>query len=351
MSNGPQAFTADSGALSHPLVQTDLSVGRAAAKPRVGSAAHGFWRDPGKIGVLSNPRSHRNRLTGVKAPPADAALTVEQPRSPAELANVLARFADEGIDLLIIDGGDGTVRDVITAAAGLFTGWMPRLAVVPSGKTNALALDLGIPRDWTVEDAIAAARANRFAERAPIEIRRRDGEETPPVRGFLFGAGAFVRATSLAQRTHRAGAFNGLAVGLSLSLALAQTFFGSAGNSWRVGERMRIRSDDGREADRHFYILVGSTLENLPLGLKPFGEPRPGLKVLAVDAPPKRMAFHVPALLAGSERAGLRKAGYHRGDPKRFDVSLASGFILDGEFYPGGDLTVAAGEPLLFAVP
>jgi hypothetical protein len=201
-----------------------------------------------------------------------------------------------------------------------------------------------------VRDAVTAARAGRFARRAPIEIAR-DGDDALPLRGFLFGAGAFVRATQLAQRTHRAGAFKGLAVGLSLTLALGQTAFGRASNSWRAGQRMVIRTEDGREVTRDFYLLVGATLENLPLGLKPFGRVRPGLKMLAVEAPPRAMALNVPALLAGSESERLAHAGYHRADPFAFRLSLDAEFILDGEHYPGGELSIATGAPIDFAVP
>lgn len=323
---------------------------RPSAQPRDLVSQRGAGLSPDRVAVISNARSHRNKITGITAPSAELAGLFATPGKPADLSAALARFATEGIDLLVIDGGDGTVRDVITAAPQFFADRLPRIAVVPSGKTNALAIDLGLPASWTVTEAILAARAGRFVERAPIEIAR-VGTAEPPVRGFLFGAGAFVRATALAQRTHRAGAFKGLAVGLSLTLALGQTLFGSKSNAWRTGERMAIVTADGRSATRDFYILIGATLENLPLGLKPFGRPRPGLKVLAVDAPPKAIPLHVPALLAGSQSERLRRAGYHHGDPDSFRLTLAGEFILDGEHYPGGELDIATGAPIDFVTP
>jgi len=345
------AIAADPAALGAPRVLHDGLAMRPAAPARDAAVpARAGWPAPDRVAVISNARSHRNKITGLTAPREDLAQLFATPRKPGELSAALARFAAAGIDLLVIDGGDGTVRDVITAAPQYFGDRLPRIAVVPSGKTNALAIDLGLPAGWTVPDAILAARAGRFASRAPIEIARA-GDPAPPVRGFMFGAGAFVRATALAQRTHRAGAFKGLAVGLSLTFALGQTIFGSRSNAWRAGERMAIVTADGRAATRDFYILLGATLENLPLGLKPFGRPRPGLKVLAVDAPPKAMAFHVPALLAGSESERLRRAGYHHGDPQSFRLTLAGEFILDGEHYPGGELAIATGAPIDFVTP
>src|SRR3546814_15016806 len=73
---------------------------------------------------------------------------------------------------LVVDGGDGTVRDVISAAPAAFGDRMPRMAILPSGKTNALALDLGVPLDWAVADVVEAAARGQFVRRAPIEIYR-----------------------------------------------------------------------------------------------------------------------------------------------------------------------------------
>lgn len=305
---------------------------------------------PERVAVISNPRSHRNKRAGISTVPADLALHVETPASPAELSGTLGRFAAANIDLLVVDGGDGTVRDVISAAAAHFGETLPALAVVPSGKTNALAIDLGLPAQWTVRNAIEAARAGQFASRAPLVIAHQ-GNSATPVRGFLFGAGAFVLATRLAQSTHRAGAFKGIAVGLSLILAISKTMFGRKSNLWRAGEQMVLQADDAAAVERAFYMIFASTLVRLPLGLKPFGHPRAGLKLLAIDAPPKSMAIDVPALLSGSEREGLARHGYHRGDPSAFNLHLSGEFILDGEHYPGGDLEIRTGVPIAFAVP
>lgn len=313
-------------------------------RPRVG---------PHRVGIISNLRSHRNRLGAPGwGAPADGASDIlyRTPRTLPDLSLALLDFAEAGIDLLIVDGGDGTVRDVITCATSIFVHGLPRLAVVPSGKTNALALDLGIPADWTVHDALETAATGKTSGRPPIEILR-PGSTIPDLRGFLFGAGAFVLATGLAQRTHKAGAFKGLAIGLSLAWGIAQTFLGSRDNLWRAGEDMRVRLSDGRATRRRFYMMLGSTLERMPLGLKPFGTVREGLKLLAIDAPPAQLLRAVPLVLSGRESAWLDRAGYHRGDCDSFDLSLERGFILDGELYAGGDLTVRRGAPIRFVVP
>ena len=303
-----------------------------------------------RIGIVFNRRAHRNLQQAGALPTVDLSLDWASPQTAGELSAALARFAASKVDAIVVDGGDGTIRDVITAAAEHFPDGLPRLAVVPSGKTNALALDLGIPRGWTLDDALATIATGRVSQRSPIEIGRTD-RAAPVLRGFLFGAGAFVKATALAQGVHRLGAFRGLAVAMSIGAAVAQTMFAGSGNPWRRGERMRIDLRDGRRIDHRLYLMIASTLERLPLGLKPFGRVRSGLKLLGIDAPPRRMMVSLPALLAGSEAAWLRRAGYHRGDVEQLSVTLSGGFILDGEAFEGGGLTIRRGTPLAFFVP
>jgi hypothetical protein len=351
----PQKVFFDTGAhlVALPLSNGGLAPAFAARagreEPRA-SEVDTVRRPAARIGIVFNRRAHRNLQQAGALPTVDLSLDWASPQTEAELSAALARFAARKVDAIVVDGGDGTIRDVITAAAAHFPKGLPRLAVVPSGKTNALAFDLGIPRDWTLDDALATIATGRVSQRSPIEITRADGS-APVARGFLFGAGAFVKATALAQGVHRLGAFRGLAVAMSIGGAVAQTMFAGAGNPWRQGERMRIELRGGRTIEHRLYLMLASTLERLPLGLKPFGRVRAGLKLLGIDAPPRRMVVSLPALLAGSEADWLRRAGYHRGDAERLDVTLSGGFILDGEAYEGGALSISQGTPLDFYVP
>ena len=304
--------------------------------------------NPIRTGVIHNPRSRWNRRGGPR-PTRDGVLEAA-PATREALDEALARFAAEGLDLLVIDGGDGTVREVLTRAPSHFRQGLPRLAVLPSGKTNALALDLGAPMGWTLEAAMEAAGRGRVTHRAPLEVTRL-GAEAPLVRGFIFGAGVYVRATELAQRTHRLGAFNSLAVALTLAAAAVQTLAAGPGSHWRAGVPMRLQCGDAPAEPKPVFLLLASSLERLPLDVKPFGPPGPGLKTLTVEAPPRRLLRALPPLLAGDEPAWLEAAGYRRGVAGAFDVQLDSRFVLDGESFAGGQLRVAEGAPLAFGAP
>jgi diacylglycerol kinase (ATP) len=298
-----------------------------------------------RTGVILNPWSRRNRRAEARREALPGVLTAA-PHTPEALDEALAAFAAARLDLLAIDGGDGTVREVLTRAIAHFGSSPPPIAVLPSGKTNALALDLGAPLHWTLDEALESCRAGRITRRAPLEVTRA-GEAEPFVRGFILGAGAYVHATDLAQRAHRLGAFNSFAVAITIAAAAVRTLGGGARSPWRHGAYMGL---DGAEP-RPIFVLAASSLKRLPLGLKPFGPPSAELRTLVIDAPPRRLLRALPYVLAGRDAEWLGKAGYHRNVVEGFDLVLDGRFVLDGEAFPAGHLRISRGPELDFVKP
>jgi diacylglycerol kinase (ATP) len=300
-----------------------------------------------RAGVIWNQWSHRNQGSGRRPPlPEDVLdIVVEEPHL---LFGGLRRFASEGIELVIIDGGDGTVREVLTRLPEAYGGRIPRLAVLPNGKTNALALDIEVPLGTTLEQLLASAQAGKPLKRRQCLEVFRPGQKLPERRGFLFGTGAFVRATELAQRSHGLGFFDNAAIGVTLVGAVVRTLLGGGSDPWRKGEP----ADLSFAADpKQWFMVMASTLKRFPLGLKPFGEPREGLKVLSVESPPRRLAQALPTILRGDDAPWLAGSGYRRDDLAGFDIGFRGDFVLDGEIYEGGDLSVRRGPQLEFVIP
>lgn len=268
------------------------------------------------------------------------------------MAEILADFAARRVDCIAIDGGDGTVRDVLSCGAGIFGESWPMLVILPHGKTNALALDLGIPTDWTLEDALAAIRNGGIVRRQPLVITQRDNAEAQ-VRGFIMGAGVFVRCIALGQRSHDLGAFNAAVVGMTTMWSLLQAFFGGRTNPWRRGTHMRVRGEDGGEiehlgglpADQR-YLLFASTLEKFPAGLKPFRGLTDTLRVALLDNPKRGLLLRFGALIRGTASAATMRRGAHVFDGEGMELDLADSFILDGEAFPAGHYRLNAGAKL-----
>ena len=282
---------------------------------------------------------------------------VAYPESRSELESALARFAEQGVGILVIDGGDGTIRDVLTHGARAFGDHWPRLVILPKGKTNALALDLGVPRRWTFAEAMAAARDGRVIARRPLDIER-DGDDRV-LRGFIFGSGAFNAAIDTGQLAHRFGAFQGLAVAVAALFGMIAAVFGIGRGPWRRTSSMRLFDPtsgaelphSGRGAYTHRYLALFSSLRKFPLGIMPFRRTDPDIRFLLLDAPLRRVTAMLPAILKGIELPGFTAIGIHRGAGTGYDLMLDDRFILDGESFPGGRLRLRLGPELHFIVP
>ena len=330
------------------------------AGPLATARAAGGRRAPARgaplVGIVRNPRSHRNK--GHRPELADCAnILTETPRTRTALRETLARFAERGVDCIAVDGGDGTVRDVLTCGADIFGDHWPVLVVLPKGKTNALAVDLGLPNVWSLREAMEAIRAGRTVTRRPLTIAL-PGDDGAQVNGFILGAGVFTLSTQAGQQAHRWGAFSSFAVGLTTLWSLLQALFGGAGNPWRRGTPMRLVCDRGREVvrSRHGdpverFVLFASTLERFPLGMHPFGRVRPGLKLAVIDAPVRWMLALIPLMLTGFDKPFLARNGFHRIDADQLDLELGDRFILDGEYFPAGRYRLRQGPELRFVVP
>lgn len=306
----------------------------------------------GGIAVIANPRSHRIKHRPLSVPDG---VVLAQPRTRPELRQTLADFARDGVRLLIVAGGDGTVRDVLTCGDNLWGEHRPDFGVLPCGKTNALAIDLGVPDDWTIADLVAAWRDGQTTTRSPIEIARPDedrSEKHGRVLGFLFGAGAFVDATELAQTTHRFGAVNNLAVAMSILAAIASTIFGKADSRWRRGKRIALGFSETEGAmpcrDATRFIMVATTMRSVPMTGKGLAGTGPGIKTLVVDAPPVRIVRNFVKFVRGAYGPAMQRDGLYRVDVREIAVDLEGGFILDGERFPGGSYALCEGAPITF---
>jgi len=309
------------------------------------------------IGMIYNPRSHRNRGRDLDASIAPH-IYLAQPGNRDQLPQALADFAERQINLLIINGGDGTVRDVLTSGMPVFGDNWPDIAVLPKGKTNALTVDLDAPKDWSLQGAIEAFEGKRRIVRRPVLIHPVDDPDAKAY-GFILGAGALTIGTQAGQSAHRLGAFNSLAVAVTAVWGVVQFMFGSKNNPWRRGVMLDIDLDDADQTLSHSglgdlerrQLLIASTLERLPAGLKAFGPHREGLKLAVLDQISRRTALQLPAVVSGWTPSDLAEKGFHQVSTKGFTMELDESFILDGEAFPPGQYRVCSGPELRFVAP
>jgi len=185
------------------------------------------------LGVLRNPSSSGNR--GRAPRPAPPGVVVIEARSAAETPAALAALRAAGVVAVVVDGGDGTVRETATHLAQAFGGAPPPLGVLPHGNTNLIARSLGALAD---EAALAALAARLRAGRLPptrraamLALAFDDGRA--PLRGFMMGWGAYERATRLAA--DEIAARGAAQVRAAFLTALKRALIGAEARALRAG--------------------------------------------------------------------------------------------------------------------
>jgi hypothetical protein len=311
-----------------------------------------------RIGLITNPmsRSLREGRFGLGA--QAEGLPRAAPATRAELRTALAGFAAEGVDLLAVQGGDGTLREVLTALPAAFGDHPPDISVLATGKTNLAARVLGTPGPG--EAALgrlreAAGRGTLRRRLLPVlEVARPGLDGAEPLRGLLFGAGAFTEAKLLAERAlHRRGIHDRLAVLLALA-GITRRAVWQSDHPLRTGAPMTVAPDGLAPHDGHRFLVMATSLDRLMLGLWPFwGEGRGPVRWLDVAAPPKRLLSALWAARQGRPRPWMPGAGYRSGRAERLAIHLRTGFVLDGEvFDPGPEgLILSAPGRVAFVTP
>lgn len=309
------------------------------------------------VGIIVNPDSLRNRRRGgTPAAVAGPDVHVAAPGSRDELAAAVDEFARREVGTVVIDGGDGTVRDVLTALAAAYGSGQPRLAIMASGNTNLIARNTGaIPAGAEgvalLLLGLAGERPLRESRRCALDVTWLSG---PPrlVRGMMLGAAAFARGTELANQSLQPRGINhGAAVALAVAGTLRRALFGRGRRRLLDGEPMTVRVDDGPAVDGSRFLVMATPLDRLVLGLWPFAEGGAGpLHWLDVAAPPRHLLRLAVAALRGRPPRRAAESGYRSGRAAELHLALAQPFVVDGDrFEPGAaGVRLAASPPLRF---
>jgi len=116
----------------------------------------------------------------------------EHTRHRGHAADLAEQAAEQGVDVVIAFGGDGTVNEAVTGlmAHGRGPQDRPRLAIVPGGSTNVFARALGLP-NHAVEATGALLRMLRHSgeQTRLISLGAVRPDDEPEERYFTFSAG------------------------------------------------------------------------------------------------------------------------------------------------------------------
>lgn len=309
------------------------------------------------IAVVTNPRSRQNRrfpaIAGQLAYLLGERDHLAQPKDRAELVDAARRFRDHGVDILAINGGDGTAHVVLTAFLQAYgADPLPRVALLRGGTMNTVASGIGVKG---TPAALLGALVARYHAGEPIaEVERNvlcvPGET--PQYGFLFGNGLISNFLEVyyegSEPSPRKAAWI-LARAVWSALTQGPLFT-------RLMRPVELEVEvDGQVWPKASYLSIGAgTVDDIGLRFRPFHlAPRhpDHLHAVAFGCTPPQLVAQLGRIWTARP---ITAPGVRSVVTKRI-VMRAAGpipYMIDGDFHTGGDtLTVEAGPRLRLLLP
>ncbi len=316
-----------------------------------------------RIALLSNPKSTGNlaQLPRIRAFCAEHPdifhYEVEHAHQVGEALKTIARVRPK---VLVINGGDGTVQAALTELynGGHFGDAPPPVAVLPSGKTNLIALDLGARGDpiATLERLIEIVHgdiAPFIVARELIALRNGENGGLPVIGMFLGGAGLADTMLYCRNKIYPLGLPNSLAHVLTAMALLAKSFLRVKASFLPPDPsplNVSVR-EKGNLLSGRFSLLAVTTLEKLLLSGELGGRREGVLKLLAIEERPASLLRALAASLRGKlGRSNVR--GVHFEEANEITIEGdSSNVILDGETFRaeiGSPINLTPAHPLSF---
>ncbi|WP_227004191.1 diacylglycerol/lipid kinase family protein [Kozakia baliensis] len=303
---------------------------------------------PVRLALIHNPRSRRNRRDGkafVRQASAWLGDGFLQPQSHEEMEAMIRRLAARKTPLIAINGGDGTVSDVLTRICHAYPAdALPRIAIFPSGNTNLIAKDVGFQRRGlaALKQLMEETERLGFIIRAPLQVSWPD-ESQPSRLGMFHGSTGYARAIAIAHSPHVLRyAPHDLAVGVTLLATFGSLARRRQRETWLNGDPARLETAEGVIADGRSFLFIATALHHLNRGIWPFwrkqSDAQDGLHFLNVKDHPTHLVRATWSLLRGRAENWLRQSpDYASGCVQDMWLHSPSDFVLDGEVLSPGE--------------
>jgi diacylglycerol kinase (ATP) len=310
-----------------------------------------------RIGVLTNLRAGRvspaaARTHAVLAERWD--VLHRETRSSDEVDAALLDFAAAGVELLAVNGGDGTLQRALTQILGAEAGgWRPLVAPLRGGRTNTSALSLGADRNpgRGLTAILEAVRSDSLADRVHERpVMRADLGSDGVQYGMFFGAGMLYAAINATHAKFPDGRAQGhLGASLTTTTLVARALLGRYGGILSP-EKVQVAMDGEPVQPREFLMVMATTLDRLFLRMRPFWGTEAGpLRFSTIAARPRglRNVFRV----LGGRAPSTPDEGYISRNVDRVALGLDGGLTIDGELFdpqPGRTVELSAGQRVSF---
>jgi hypothetical protein len=314
-----------------------------------------------RVALLSNPKSTGNlaQLSRIRSYCADHPdIFHYEVEHVAQIGDALKSIARVRPKMLVINGGDGTVQATLTEVhnGNHFGETPPPMAVIPSGKTNLIALDLGVHGDpiAALERLVELAQGDLDGHLVARELiaLRKDGSERPVIGMFLGGAGLADTMLYCRNKIYPLGLPNAISHGLTAFALLFRLLSGiRAGFLPPKASPLRVSTGSAESMSGRFTLLIVTTLEKLLLSSELEPEGRGPLKFVAIEERPSSVLRALIVALTGKYK-GRKMRGVHIEEVNEITIEgERSNVILDGETFSAdrdSPIRLKPAQPLSF---
>ena len=197
----------------------------------------------------------RSRVVIQKALSADHDVTMMETNRRGHATRLARAAANEGTEVVVVLGGDGTLNEAANGLAGTGTA----LAPLPGGSTNVFARTMGIPDDPVEATGVLLhSLAQRDIERV--------GLGSVNGRYFLFHVGLGFDA-AVVEQVERRGTMKRWASHPLFAYCALTTWFRHYDRS---RPRLALHHQDGTVVDDSYFTIVMNTNPYTYVGTRPF---------------------------------------------------------------------------------
>lgn len=279
-----------------------------------------------RMAIISNPLGGHNASKGMVAfeklvaqedvPHAKAA-------TPDEVFKALTELAAHEPELLVINGGDGTVDLVLSLIRNqnIFK-TEPVLALFKGGTTNLIHRNIGL-RDAPHKALQKIINdTTHIIEHRPLKITY-TGHENEPLYGFFLGTGAITHAILKARETlHRKGMKGPFSETLMLSMVLVRLALKRNLNGDEILNPTSLLRNE--ERGDHIFLALSTLKKLIPFIKSPATDNQAG------------------AIYMGENRK------FERDKTERMILETQEPWVLDGEMQKAGRIEITLGDPVQF---
>jgi diacylglycerol kinase family enzyme len=313
-----------------------------------------------KIAVLTNPMSNGNKkrineIKNIIASYPDVLHFVI--KNPDEVYKALNLCSDAGVDLLIINGGDGTIQNILTIILkDRPFSKIPFISILPAGSTNLIAKNIGInsPEKTALTSILNWAQNSNKKPRIHTfpTLKVTSLKSNYQLYGMFFGMGLIYKGSIFFNKYLNKYGLKGT-IGVLITI-IRMIIAVILKNKYYTGHiNINIEVDGKEYKDVNCLTLMATTLKSLIAGIKLNGNISKNLNCYFVKTNPRYLLRNILTLFKTRKSVHwIPENGYYNFKANSIKISGIFGFILDGELFEITDksdiLTIETNEDISF---